>query len=187
MPILVTGGARSGKSTFAEKLAMRLGSEGIYIATAQIYDDEMRERIALHRQQREGVGFPWLTKEEPYRLRELLELLQTSANEDSVILLDCMTLWLTNWLLVSEDREEAIRETRHKLHELVDTVSNYRGHLVLVTNEVGSGIVPEYPLGRLFRDFAGTMNQRLAEACEQVFLVTAGIPIELKSRAYKLD
>jgi adenosylcobinamide kinase / adenosylcobinamide-phosphate guanylyltransferase len=187
MPILVTGGARSGKSTFAEKLAMRLGNEGFYIATSQYYDDEMRERIALHRQQREGTGFSWLTKEEPYRLRELLEFLQTSANEDSVILVDCMTLWLSNWLLVSEDRAEATRETRQKLLELVETVSSFKGHLVIVTNEVGSSIVPEYPLGRLFRDLAGTMNQRLAEKCEQVFLVTAGIPIELKSRAYKLD
>jgi adenosylcobinamide kinase/adenosylcobinamide-phosphate guanylyltransferase len=196
MPILVTGGARSGKSTFAEQLSMRLCSEGIYIATAQIYDDEMQERIELHHQQRDESGFLWRTREEPYALFELLEQQEnlerqeqqdrTAGEPRPVVLVDCLTLWLSNWLLKVEDQADASSYVMDKITELVQLVSTYSGQLVLVTNEVGSGIVPEYRLGRQFRDLAGKMNQRLAAVCEQVFLVTAGIPIELKSRAYRM-
>jgi adenosylcobinamide kinase / adenosylcobinamide-phosphate guanylyltransferase len=195
MAVLVTGGARSGKSTFAEKLAMHQRGSGIYIATAQIYDDEMRERIALHQTQRNEAGFLWSTREECYDLSGQLRALDqprkkgagTTSDTDVIVLVDCLTLWLSNWLLRLEEQPDASFMVMKKIDELVGAVSSYRGHLILVTNEVGSGIVPEYPLGRSFRDLAGKMNQKLAEICEQVFLVTAGIPIELKERAYKLD
>ncbi|NOU99910.1 bifunctional adenosylcobinamide kinase/adenosylcobinamide-phosphate guanylyltransferase [Paenibacillus planticolens] len=185
MAVLVTGGARSGKSSFAEKLAMQGCERGIYIATSHIYDEEMRERVGLHRQTRLSSGYPWDTREEPFRLCGLLNQLDESG-EEAVVLVDCLTLWLSNWLLRYEGEENASALVMDCVEELVDTVSRYRGQLILVTNEVGDGIVPEYPLGRRFRDLAGRMNQRLAEVCEQVFLVTVGIPIELKSIAYRL-
>lgn len=183
MAVLVTGGARSGKSSFAEKLAMHRCQQGIYIATSHIYDEEMRERVSLHQQMRLNSGFPWETREEPYALRDCLTQLQESG-EGAVVLVDCLTLWLTNWLLYYEQESDAVQLVSHQIDELVDVVSSYSGQLILVTNEVGDGIVPEYPLGRQFRDLAGRMNQRVAEVCQQVFLVTVGIPIELKSRAY---
>jgi adenosylcobinamide kinase / adenosylcobinamide-phosphate guanylyltransferase len=188
MAILVTGGARSGKSTFAEKLAVHLNEkQGIYIATAQIYDEEMRERILLHQEQRHRSGFNWMTIEEPYELSEQLKQVSESDGDASIVLVDCLTLWLSNWLLRYEhDPDNAAKLTR-KVDDLLAAVSSSKGQVLLVTNEVGSGIVPEYPLGRSFRDLAGKMNQRLAAVCEQVFLVTAGIPVELKSREYRLE
>ncbi|BFT69937.1 bifunctional adenosylcobinamide kinase/adenosylcobinamide-phosphate guanylyltransferase [Paenibacillus sp. P36] len=188
MAVLVTGGARSGKSSFAEKLAMHGSERGIYIATSHIYDEEMRERVRLHQQTRLSSGYPWDTREEPFRLCELLQQLDESG-EEAVVLVDCLTLWLSNWLLQYEGEQDASTLVMKQVEQLVKTVSGYRGRgqLIMVTNEVGDGIVPEYPLGRSFRDLAGRMNQRLAEVCEQVFLVTVGIPIELKSMAYRLD
>lgn len=186
MAVLVTGGARSGKSSFAEKLAMKGSERGVYIATSHIYDEEMRERVDLHQQMRLSSGYPWDTREEPFRLCEHLKQLDESS-EEAVVLVDCLTLWLSNWLLQYEGEEKASALVMKRIEELIEGVSGYSGRLILVTNEVGDGIVPEYPLGRSFRDLAGRMNQRLAEVCEQVFLVTVGIPIELKSRAYRLD
>lgn len=186
MAVLVTGGARSGKSSFAEKLAMHRSKRGIYIATSHIYDEEMRERVGLHQQMRLASGYPWDTREEPTQLSEVLLQLQENGAE-AVVLVDCLTLWLTNWLLHYEGEANGSAQVMKRVDELADTVSSYQGHLILVTNEVGDGIVPEYPLGRSFRDLAGRMNQRLAEVCEQVFLVTVGIPMELKSRAYRLE
>lgn len=186
MAVLVTGGARSGKSSFAERLAMHGSERGIYIATSHIYDEEMRERVRLHQQTRLSSGYPWDTREEPYGLCELLKQLAESG-EEAVVLVDCLTLWLSNWLLQFEGEQDASALLMKQVDQLVNTVSDYRGQLILVTNEVGDGIVPEYPLGRSFRDLAGRMNQRLAEVCEQVFLVTVGIPVELKKMAYRLD
>lgn len=185
MAVLVTGGARSGKSSFAEKLAMHSRARGLYIATSHIYDEEMRERVQLHKQQRILSGYSWDTREEPFELQTLLQQLHESG-EEAVVLVDCLTLWLSNWLLRYEHERDASALVTKRVEELVATVSSYSGQLILVTNEVGDGIVPEYPLGRSFRDLAGRMNQRIAEVCDQVFLVTVGIPIELKSRAYRL-
>ncbi|MDR6554559.1 bifunctional adenosylcobinamide kinase/adenosylcobinamide-phosphate guanylyltransferase [Paenibacillus qinlingensis] len=188
MAVLVTGGARSGKSSFAEKLAMQRSKQGVYIATSHIYDEEMRERVELHQQMRLQSGYPWETREEPYALGACLELLhESSESEGAVVLVDCLTLWLTNWLLHYEGMSDAVQLVTKQIDELVEAVSSYSGQLILVTNEVGDGIVPEYPLGRQFRDLAGRMNQRVAEVCQQVFLVTVGIPIELKSRAYVIE
>lgn len=182
MSILVTGGARSGKSGFAEKLMSSLTDQAFYVATGQAFDDEMQERIALHQHQRSQSGYAWETLEEPYDLPDLLKRL----SGEKAVLVDCLTLWLSNVLLAMEgftDRQELIES---EITRLEDSVRTFQGNLILVTNEVGDGIVPEYALGRLYRDLAGRMNALLARQCEQVFLVTAGIPIELKSREYRL-
>lgn len=193
MAILVTGGARSGKSSFAEQYAMRSGNHGAYIATCQSYDEEISARITKHRQDREVTGFDWKTFEEPYEAAELLHKLASDYGgqghnvEPPALLLDCLTLWLTNWMLridcetLGEDRLE------QEVCKLVAAVERYPYKLIIVTNEVGDGIVPEYPLGRAFRDEAGRLNQRIAAVCDRVFLVTAGIPVELKALAFRWE
>ncbi|MCZ8519381.1 MULTISPECIES: bifunctional adenosylcobinamide kinase/adenosylcobinamide-phosphate guanylyltransferase [Paenibacillus] len=178
--VLVTGGARSGKSGFAERHAARLGGSGLYIATSQAYDDEMRERIALHRRSREEQAFPWTTVEEPYKLSERL-----AEADQPVVLVDCLTLWLSNWLLRNESEPQSQRLLEEKIEELAQVFERVDRPVILVTNEVGYGLVPEYKLGRIFRDLSGRMNQRLARAADEVFLVTAGIPLELKALAYR--
>ena len=180
MAVLITGGARSGKSRFAEEYAARLGNDGIYIATSQILDDEMQQRIERHRQRRESSAFAWRTVEEPHDLSG-----QLAIGYGSVVLIDCLTLWLSNWLLRYENDEQCEEKIMAKVDELADALTKLSGRIIVVTNEVGDGIVPEYPLGRQFRDLAGWMNQRIASVSRKVFLVTAGIPIELKSQAFK--
>ncbi|MFB4325638.1 bifunctional adenosylcobinamide kinase/adenosylcobinamide-phosphate guanylyltransferase [Paenibacillus lautus] len=186
--VLVTGGARSGKSSFAEKLCMKRADSGTYIATAQAYDDEMRERIRIHQDRRQDTAYGWQTVEEPVALPELLETLGQSASDAPAVVVDCLTLWLTNVLLQAEPEGTTVMEERLGLQigRLARAVQVYPGMVILVTNEVGSGIVPEYPLGRIYRDWAGIMNQRLAQVCDEVFLVTAGIPMEIKSREYRI-
>lgn len=202
MKALVTGGARSGKSSFAERLCMSRAPRACYIATAQAYDTEMQERIALHRLQRESAEYEWQTLEEAQALPELLlrlggseaglaaqgiSLHASQATQPSaapMVLVDCLTLWLSNVLLSGAEDSEAA--SRAAIDELAAAVEQYPGPLVIVTNEVGDGIVPEYPLGRLYRDLSGMLNQRIARLCDEVFLVTAGIPVELKQLEYKL-
>jgi adenosylcobinamide kinase/adenosylcobinamide-phosphate guanylyltransferase len=180
MIVLITGGARSGKSRFAEQYAAHLGTGGLYVATAEALDDEMRERISAHKKQRQLSGFAWETVEAPLDLSAVLQ-----SSRHPVILVDCLTLWLSNWLLRCgyEENPEALVQSR--IEELVRTLVSHTGHILLVSNEVGSGVVPEYPLGRLYRDLAGMMNQQIAAVSDQVFLVTAGIPVELKSLAFR--
>lgn len=182
MSILVTGGARSGKSRFAEKLMMSLADQGLYIATGQAFDEEMKARIIQHQLQRAEAGYPWETIEEPIDLPGVLE--QFSGK--GAVLVDCLTLWLSNVLLAVEEDSDRQEMVQREITRLEHSVLAFRGTLIMVTNEVGDGIVPEYALGRLYRDLAGRMNQALARQCRQVFLVTAGIPIELKSREYLL-
>lgn len=183
MAILVTGGARSGKSSFAEKYASRLGKQGIYIATSPVFDEELAERVRLHRKRRDESAFSWETVEEQYELTAVLSQLgrrEEVKRKETVLLVDCLTLWLSNWLL-RLDNEAGVRQ---QIAALQEAIRAFPGTLLLVTNEVGGGIVPEHALGRVFRDLAGAMNQRVAAECEQVFLVTAGIPLEIKSRAF---
>ncbi|MEK3725071.1 bifunctional adenosylcobinamide kinase/adenosylcobinamide-phosphate guanylyltransferase [Paenibacillus sp. FSL H8-0034] len=193
MLVLVTGGARSGKSSFAEAYTAKLGDRGLYIATAQAYDDEMKARIGLHRLQREETGFEWTTLEEPLLLSEALQSFNNKKDiketDKAVILVDCLTLWLSNWLLKVEhmpDMEQLLRAKLDALVAVCQSVASQGKHLILVTNEVGYGLVPEYKLGRQFRDLSGTMNRLLANAADQVFLVTSGIPVELTSLRYKM-
>lgn len=182
MVVLVTGGARSGKSTFAEQYAARLADRVTYIATAQALDEEMRRRIDRHRSWREGAGGRWETIEEPLDLVGTLERRRT----DPVVLIDCLTLWLTNVILAREEDEESAEwRVLAEIEKLAAALSDFPGCAILVTNEVGDGIVPEYPLSRLFRDLAGLMNQRIAVRAREVFLVTAGIPVELRRIAYR--
>ncbi|EFU38867.1 Adenosylcobinamide-phosphate guanylyltransferase [Paenibacillus vortex V453] len=184
--VLVTGGARSGKSSFAEKLCMKRAESGMYVATAQAYDDEMQARIRIHQDRRHDSAYGWQTVEEPIALPELLDTLGETVSDAPAVVVDCLTLWLTNVLLQAEPEGTAVMEERLGLSigRLARAVQVYPGLVILVTNEVGSGIVPEYPLGRIYRDWAGIMNQRLARVCDEVFLVTAGIPVEIKSKEY---
>lgn len=190
MITLVTGGARSGKSSFAERLMMSKSPEAVYVATAQAFDDEMRERIALHQLQRSQADYSWRNVEEPYHLGKLLgDWRKTSTGDRDIapaVLVDCLTLWLSNILLSYEGQKDAQMKVKAEISSLIEEAKQYPGPLILVTNEVGSGIVPEYPLGRIYRDLAGYMNQAVSRSSSEVFLVTAGIPIELKSREYQL-
>jgi adenosylcobinamide kinase / adenosylcobinamide-phosphate guanylyltransferase len=165
---LVLGGARSGKSAHAERLALRMGLAPVYIATAQAFDDEMRERIARHRADRAGGG--WRTVEEPI---DLPDAIRSAASADAVVLVDCLTLWLSNLMLAGHD--VAARRTA-----LLEALAATAGPLVLVSNEVGLGLVPETPLGRAFRDAQGRLNQAVAAAADRVVFVAAGLPLMLK-------
>lgn len=167
---LVIGGARSGKSRHSEGLAADTGLAKVYVATATAWDDEMRTRIAIHREDRAGAG--WRTVEEPL---DLVGTLAREATPDRVILVDCLTLWLTNVMLGDQDVEAA---SRH----LVEVLPRLAGPAIFVSNEVGWGIVPENALARRFRDAQGRLNQTVAQACGRVILVAAGLPLVLKDR-----
>jgi adenosylcobinamide kinase / adenosylcobinamide-phosphate guanylyltransferase len=165
---LVLGGARSGKSRRAEALARATGLDRIYIATAQAFDDEMRERIAKHRTDRAEDG--WTTIEEPL---ELPSAILKAATPRTVLLVDCLTLWLSNVMLAERDLAAAERA-------LLAALGQTAGPVVMVSNEVGFGIVPETPLGRRFRDAQGRLNQGIAAIADRVELVVAGLPLTLK-------
>ncbi len=163
---LVLGGARSGKSAFAEQLIANHPGARVYLATAVAGDDEMRARIAEHRRRRDPA---WRTVEEPYELAEAL----VSAASGAAVLVDCLTLWLSNLLLAKRDAKAAVAA-------LLETLPRLDSPVVFVGNEVGAGIVPDNPLARAFRDEAGWLNQRAAAAASRVYLVTAGLPLMLK-------
>ncbi len=164
--VLVSGGARSGKSRFAEGEVLRRAPEAIYIATAQALDEEMAARIARHRARR---GAAWTTLEAPLDLCAALE----ESDAGSPRLVDCLTLWLSNLLLAERDwQQEATR--------LVAVLERQRAPVVLVSNEVGAGIVPENALARRFRDAQGLLNQRIAALADAVYLVACGLPLRLK-------
>ncbi len=163
---IVLGGARSGKSDFAERLADSFGKPVTYIATAQAFDDEMRDRIARHRSGRDPG---WKTVEAPLDVAAALH----ACGPDEVALLDCATLWLSNQMLAGHDAEAAC-------HELAAELDACAAGVVVVSNEVGSGIVPDSPLGRRFRDAQGRLNQRLAAGADLAVLVVAGLPLVLK-------
>ena len=168
---LIIGGARSGKSRYAEQQALQAQSGGqtvTYLATSEARDDEMRERIAHHRQRRPA---DWRTVEEP---RQLAEALRREAAADRCLLVDCLTLWLTNVLL-----DESL-VCAAEVDRLVAELPTLPGRILLVSNEVGWGIVPENALARRFRDEQGRLNQRIAEIADQVTLVAAGLPMRLK-------
>jgi len=163
---LVLGGARSGKSAFAETLA-REASDRVYLATATADDDEMRERIAHHRARR---GADWRTIEEPLAL---VAALAREAQSGRAVLVDCLTLWLSN-LMHAERHVEAATQ------ELVACLREARGAVVLVSNEVGLGLVPDTLLGRRFRDAQGRLNQAIAAVADDVVFIAAGLPLWLK-------
>jgi adenosylcobinamide kinase/adenosylcobinamide-phosphate guanylyltransferase len=183
--ILILGGARSGKSVFAERLAASSGQSVAFIATATAGDDEMRTRIARHRASRPG---DWHTVEEPLDLTGAVRLAGALAD---VMLLDCITLWLANWLSRQDETNSADtpassslfdRGAMQEIENLIDALASLGTGktLIAVTNEVGLGIVPAYALGRTYRDTLGLVNQRLAEAAERVYLLIAGIAVDIK-------
>lgn len=169
--ILVTGGARSGKSRFAEQLAESLGAPLGYLATSWAGDEEMAARIARHKERR---GEAWRTIEEPLDLAGVL-----AGNDDAgfaAILVDCVTLWLTNLLLNHEDPGIVIKRVK----ELTSMTPRLTTQLIFVSSEVGMGIVPENALARAFRDVVGEANQIIASAADEVYVTISGIPLKLK-------
>ncbi len=169
--IFIVGGARSGKSALALRMADGCGSRKVYLATAQALDEEMRRRIARHRKERPGA---WRTVEEPFNVPATLRAL--SGRCDAVVI-DCLTLWLANMLGEEGTSEEAVLEG---VRSMLEASREAGCTVVVVSNEVGGGIVPENALARLYRDVMGSANQMVAEAAEEVFQVVAGIPIRLK-------
>lgn len=170
MKSFVLGGARSGKSAFAQRQASETGLEVIYLATAWAGDGEMAERIARHRADRPAS---WGLVEEPLALAGAL---QAQASPGRCLLVDCLTLWLSNLLAVDAGR--MARETQN----LLALLPSLPGHVVLVSNEVGQGIVPVHPLARRFRDEAGRLHQAVARQCDRVTFIVAGLPLVLKDR-----
>ena len=164
----VVGGAASGKSLFAEDLIRRYGTRPLYLATAQVWDEEMSRKVAAHRAQR---GDDWDTIEEPLAIAALID----RQSGDQPLLLDCATLWLSNVLLAEQEIAPAC-------DALLAALAAYQGPVVVVTNEVGQGIVPDNALARRFRNAQGKLNQRLAAQSDLVVTVIAGLPLALKGR-----
>jgi adenosylcobinamide kinase/adenosylcobinamide-phosphate guanylyltransferase len=175
---LILGGARSGKSAFAQQLAQELGGEGVlYVATAQALDEEMQERIEKHRQERPAS---WCILETHRNVGQAI--LEHHGNAD-VILLDCLTVLISNLLMDAEDDPfdtTVAARVDTEINEIVACVENLSAHLIVVSNEVGMGLVPPYPMGRAYRDLLGRANQALARKADTVYLLVAGIPWTLK-------
>ncbi len=165
--ILILGGARSGKSAFAERLIDESGLAKAYLATGQIFDDEMKRRVGTHQSRR---GPEWKLIEEPV---EIAAALRTICDNKTMILLDCLTLWLTNLMM-------AERDVLSECDKLIEAMPTLSGTIVLVSNEVGQGIVPDNAMARAFRDYAGLLHQKIAGIADEVYFVTAGLPQKLK-------
>ncbi|MBN9336204.1 bifunctional adenosylcobinamide kinase/adenosylcobinamide-phosphate guanylyltransferase [Devosia sp.] len=168
---LVLGGARSGKTAFAERLALRSGSKPLYLAMTEAMDSDIRTRVESHRAERAGR---FATREEPLQLSHaILE----AGKEHDAILVDCLTLWITNLLMTGGDVATAVSE-------LCATLMEFRSaKVILVSQEVGLGVTPDNATARTFRDLAGSAHQRLAEICDDVYFVAAGLPLTMKGEA----
>ena len=165
---LILGGARSGKSRHAERIVLQSGLAPVYVATAEALDDEMAARIAAHRARRGGG---WRTVEEPL---DLVAVLERECGPDRAVLVDCLTLWLTNLMVRG-------RPVRVEIERLSAALADLNGALVLVSNEAGLGVVPADPMARAFIDHAGSLHQRIAEQADVVVFMAAGLPLHLKS------
>lgn len=182
--ILVTGGARSGKSSYAESILKKVEGEILYIATSIPFDDEMKERVKKHRQRRPAN---WHTYE---GYKNLIKVFQEKDINYGGILLDCVTIMVTNLMFdegaedIEKLSEEALNEVEAKIlfemGQFLDGAEKTNAEVVMVTNEVGDGIVPENRLARIFRDIAGRVNQYIASRCDEVYLVVCGIPVKIK-------
>jgi adenosylcobinamide kinase/adenosylcobinamide-phosphate guanylyltransferase len=176
--ILILGGARSGKSTHAQRLAEAHGGKVIFIATAEAQDDEMHDRIAAHQAERPA---DWQTLEIPYNVGEAFTRLSPPA---SVVLLDCLTLLVSNLLLLEgniDQPDAALAEKRLdvEIRGLLEAIRGSHADWIIVSNEVGQGLVPPYPSGRVYRDLLGHANQRLAAQADEVYWMVAGIPVPI--------
>ncbi|MFH0914606.1 MAG: bifunctional adenosylcobinamide kinase/adenosylcobinamide-phosphate guanylyltransferase [Chloroflexota bacterium] len=178
--ILITGGARSGKSRYAQELAVKLGEPVLFVATATACDEEMHQRIARHRRERPAG---WHTLEVTTGVgRRILE----EVGGARVVLLDCVTLLVSNVLtdghrqMETADLHRAEPAVMSEIRELTDCFSQTRANFIVVTNEVGLGLVPDSPLGRVYRDLLGKANQLLAQAADEVYFMVAGMPLRVK-------
>lgn len=167
--IFITGGVRSGKSSFALREASKFSGKKLYIATAEALDEEMRERIEDHKRKR---GRDWDTYEEPIKIADVIKNIE---DQYSVIVIDCLTLWLSNLFLNNKNVEKEIES-------FCCSLSTVYCPLFIVSNEVGMGIVPENEMARKFRDMAGILNQKVAEISGEVYVVVAGIPLKIKEK-----
>jgi len=175
--IFITGGARSGKSNFAEKMAVGLGKLVAYLATAQPLDEEMAFRIKKHREKRLNT---WETYEEPTEVRGLVSRL---GLEKEVILIDCLTLLTSNLLLRKEDKVEDPKwqeEILLEIKKLAGVCYKVPAQVIIVSNEIGMGLVPDNSLGRVYRDILGRANSMIANKADEVFMIVSGIPLKIK-------
>ncbi|NLZ54528.1 MAG: bifunctional adenosylcobinamide kinase/adenosylcobinamide-phosphate guanylyltransferase [Thermoanaerobacteraceae bacterium] len=180
----ITGGARSGKSRFAEKEALKTGKNVIYIATAQALDEEMAHRIKLHRQRRPEN---WTTVEEPRYLSRVLKEIEPDKRYDGfdIVLIDCLALLVSNWLPLEKVSDTALWDNLRadllaEINAMILEMKRMQKDFIIVSNEVGLGLVPEYPLGRLYRDLLGEVNQIVAAAADEVVFMVSGLPMKLK-------
>ena len=169
--IFVIGGCRSGKSNHALELAEKMAAnERIFIATCVPQDDEMRQRVAKHQQNRSQS---WKTIEAPLHLPQVI---MDNARAEGVVLIDCLTLWINNLLM----ENESAPDVENQISKLVRALQSADGTVIIVSNEVGTGIVPENKLARLYRDLVGSVNQEMARIADRVVWVVAGIPVTIK-------
>jgi len=171
MMIFVTGGARSGKSTFAQRMGENLPGKRLFVATAEAFDGEMERRIRKHREQR---GDRWDTREEPV---EIGEALMPARDTYGTVLVDCLTVWMSNLMHRYEGRDEAVSRA---VDDFFRGLEDFPGTAIVVSNEVGMGIVPDNKLARDYRDRLGFLNQRAARAADEVYLLCSGIPVKIK-------
>ncbi|MFZ5965604.1 MAG: bifunctional adenosylcobinamide kinase/adenosylcobinamide-phosphate guanylyltransferase [Bacillota bacterium] len=181
---LVTGGARSGKSSFSEELVKKSSLKAAYLATAIPFDEGMKDRIKKHQMSRPQE---WTTYE---GFRDMYLLIPKIAKEHKIILLDCVTIMVTNlmfehknvdWNKVSYETVDQIEASiREQFQMLIQVIRQHQVHIIMVTNELGMGIVPENRLSRIFRDIAGRINQMIAQEADEVYLVVSGLPVKLK-------
>jgi adenosylcobinamide kinase/adenosylcobinamide-phosphate guanylyltransferase len=175
--ILLLGGARAGKSAYAMRLAQdgerASGNEVCFIATAQGLDEDMAKRIARHRAERRTR---WRTIEEPCQIDEALR----QASEAGIVIVDCLTLFVSNWLMRHADEHKCEQFVRRITREFLELAQTQKQTIICVSNEVGLGIVPDTPMGRVFRDLLGRVNQDFAAAADEVYLIVAGLPLQLR-------
>lgn len=172
--ILITGGSRSGKSRYAQQLGDSLSGEKLFIATCPVTDEEMRQRIERHVLDRQGAG--WKTVEETVDMEQTL-----AGNPDAeVVLIDCLTLWINNLLFTDAANSLDEEATRVKARKLMEACRARAGVVIMVTNEVGLGVVPENALARRYRDLVGRCNQEIAAAADKVIMSICGIPLNIK-------
>jgi adenosylcobinamide kinase/adenosylcobinamide-phosphate guanylyltransferase len=176
--LLVTGGCRSGKSGYAQSRAQAVAGSRVYIATCPVVDEEMNRRIERHRQDRAGKG--WETIEEPLAVADAIR----AASRHAVVLVDCLTLWITNLMFAGDRSRQVLDEDQMatKANELVAVAKEHPGVVIFVTNEVGLGIVPDNELARRYRDLAGRCNQIIGRGADEVVLMCCGLPIKVKGQ-----
>ena len=172
--ILITGGARAGKSSYAQKLAADIGGKVLFVATAEAKDEDMRLRIENHKKSR---PLNWETLESPC---EVAESINKKTGEYPVVVIDCITMLVSNVMLGASDETAAESEVIKEIDSLINTMQSKSSVFILVTNEVGLGIVPDNELSRVYRDLLGRANQLLARHADEVYLLVAGIPVKVK-------